>query len=267
MRGSRKANSTAEAESYENPGDEREPAPASDDSSASAVPAGDGRAGARRRASSTASCRCSSSTAACWRRRRTRRVPLLERLRFLTICQHQPRRVLRDPRRGPASSRSTLGVTRRRARRPRRRRRCSRSVARGAHALVDGAVPRAERGAAARAREPRASASCARDEWTRAQARWVAALLHARGAAGADADRPRSGASVPARPQQEPELRRRARGQGRVRPHQRRRDRAGAARRCRASIRLPQEVAGGAERLRVPVRRCCTRTSTSSSPA
>ena len=34
---------------------------------------------------STASCRGSSSTAACWRRRRTRRVPLLERVKFLAI--------------------------------------------------------------------------------------------------------------------------------------------------------------------------------------
>ena len=41
------------------------------------------------------------STSACWRRPATRRIPLLERLRFLAISRLEPRRVLRGPRRRP----------------------------------------------------------------------------------------------------------------------------------------------------------------------
>ena len=66
--------------------------------------------------------------------------------------------------------------------------------------------------APAGAREARASASCAAREWTPAQQRVDPRLLLPRAAAGADADRPRSRAPVPARVQQEPQLRRRARG-------------------------------------------------------
>ena len=79
-------------------------------------------------------------------------------------------------------------------------------MTREARALVDAAVRPAERCAAAAARDERHPLPAAR-HLERRPARLGARLLHARGAAGADADRPRPGAPVPARLQQEPELR------------------------------------------------------------
>ena len=73
-------------------------------------------------------------------------------------------------------------------------------------------------------------------------------LLLPRDDAGADAHRPRSRASVPARVQQEPELRRRARGPRRLRPRLARRHRAGAA---RAAARDPPAQGRGAGRQRL----------------
>ena len=69
-------------------------------------------------------------------------------------------------------------------------------------------------------------------------------LLPARDDAGADADRARPGAPVPARLQQEPQLRRRAGGAGRVRPRRR------ASRSCRRRASLPRDhqAAGRARR-------------------
>ena len=78
-------------------------------------------------------------------------------------------------------------------------------------------------------------------------------LLLPRAAAGADADRARPRAPVPARVQQEPELRGRARRPRRVRPQLGRRDRAGAA---RAAARHPPAAGDrrrGRVRVRVPV--------------
>ncbi len=76
-------------------------------------------------------------------------------------------------------------------------------------------------------------------------------LLPPRSDAGADTDRARPGPPLPARAQQEPQLRRRTRRQGRLRPQLRRRHRPGAARpaardpaaartdECRLRLRLP----------------------------
>ena len=132
-------------------------------------------------------------------------VPLLERLRFLTHRLLQPRRVLRDPRRRPQ------GADQARHRRSRAGRPDAEGDAR-------------DRDAARRARSstqqfdllndellPELAANgirfLRRGDLERRPARLGARLLHARGDAGADADRPRPGASVPARLQQEPELR------------------------------------------------------------
>ena len=100
----------------------------------------------------------------------------------------------------------------------------------------------------------------------RRTARLGARLFQARGAAGADADRPRPGAPVPARLQQEPEPHRRTRGPRRLRPRLARRDRAGAQRSSRArSGCRPRSPRASTRSCTSP--RCCRRTWRSSSPA
>ncbi len=138
----------------------------------------------------------------------------------------EPRRVLRDPRRGHQGADQArhhrAGPRRHDAEGDARDR-----DARGARAR-HAAVRPPERRAAAGARRGRHPVPAARHLERRA-ARLGARLLHARGAAGADADRARPGAPVPARLQQEPQPHRRARGPRRLRPRLARRDRAGAA--------------------------------------
>ena len=160
----------------------------------------------------------------------------------------EPRRVLRDPRRGHQGA----DQARHHRSRPGRddaegdaRDRDARG-ARARHA----AVRPPERRAAAAARERRDPIPEARHLERRA-ARLGARLLQARGAAGPDADRPRSRPPVSAPVQQEPQPHRRARGPRRLRPQLARRDRAGAAhpaardppaavdRRGRILLRLP----------------------------
>ena len=85
--------------------------------------------------------------------------------------------------------------------------------------------------------ERRAAAGAARRRHRRARcgglgrrhARVGRASLPGRGRAGAEPARPGSGAAVSAHPEQEPELHRATVGQGRLRPRQRARHRAGAA--------------------------------------
>ena len=193
-------------------------------------------------------CRCSSGCASC-------------------ASSHQPRRILRDPRRRPEGA----DQARRRRHRPGRRSR-PRDVFREVSAQRARAgrapVPAAERGVAARARAARASASCAARDWNDAQQAvdqrdYFFREMHA----GADADRPRSGASVPARPQQEPELRR---ASWRARDAFGRNSRAAIVQAPRV---LPRVIRLPRERRRAPTTtssscpRSCTRTSASSSPA
>ena len=120
-----------------------------------------------------------------------------------------------------------LNVPGRRARTARRPREVFQAISRIAHDLVARPVPAAERRDPAGRSSARASSSCAASDWTAAQRAWVARLLPPRDDAGADADRARPGAPVPARLQQEPQLRRRARGTRRLRPRRR------ASRSCR----------------------------------
>lgn len=160
----------------------------------------------------------------------------------------QPRRILRDPRRRPE------GADQARCRRPQPRR----------PGAARGFPPRSRPGPRPRRRAVRAAqrrhAAGPRQAGyplpapqllERGAGGLDQGLLLPRGDAGADADRPRPGASLPARAQQEPQLRRRARGPGRLRPQLRRRHRAGAAgaaarhpaartdRRRAARLRLP----------------------------
>ena len=153
-------------------------------------------------------------------------MPLLERLRFLTIVssnldeffeirvagiKEQIKLGITEPGPEGMTPREMLAI-----------------VTREARALVDAAVRPAERCAAAGAGRRRHPLPAARHLERRA-ARLGARLFQARGAAGPDAARPRPGASVPARLQQEPQPHRRAGGPRRLRPRLARRDRAGAA--------------------------------------
>ena len=162
----------------------------------------------------------------------------------------QPGRVLRDPGRRPEGA-DQARPARARPRRPR------------AHRGVRGGEPRSARAGrrAVPAAQPDGAAGARRAGHRVPEARGMERgaapvdprLLLPRAAAGADADRPRPGAPVPARVQQEPELRRRARGPRRLRPQLGRGDRAGAA---RAAARDPAAAGDRRRRgvrLRVPV--------------
>jgi polyphosphate kinase len=165
--------------------------------------------------------RCSSGCASC-------------------ASSQQHRRVLRDPRRGlkeqiklnsvrsgPADGKTAREVSIRRSRRSRSR--SSRSSTRCSTTT------------SCRRSRSRGHPCSKRRRMDEAPARLDPGFLLPRGDAGAHADRARPGASLPAAAQQEPQLRRRARRQGRLRPQLGRRDRAGAAR-AAAVIRLPRET-------------------------
>ena len=92
-----------------------------------------------------------------------------------------------------------------------------------------------------------------REEWNAAQRQWIRDYFLPRAAAGADPDRPRPRAPVPARIQQEPQLRRRARGPRCLRPQLGRGDRAGAARAAAADPPAAGDRRRGRVRIRVPV--------------
>ncbi len=92
-----------------------------------------------------------------------------------------------------------------------------------------------------------------RAEWSPQATAVARAVLRARDRAGADPARPRPGAPLPAHPEQEPELHRAPVGQGRLRPRQRARHRAGAA--------LAAARGAAAGRRREPRAACCSRPS------
>ena len=165
---------------------------------------------------STANCPSSISISACWRRRRTRRVPLLERLRFLCIsCTNLDEffeiRVghgaPRSSSSGACRGRTAWPPTALLQQDPRPRRRTG-----------GRAVPLLERGTAAGAGRRRHPPAAAASTGTPSRRRWLRdyfrdEIMPVLSPLGLDPAHP-----FPQHPQQDPELRGAAGGQGRVRP-------------------------------------------------